>query len=366
MSAAAGLTAIVPKIVEFLMRHPTDAFRPVPIAKAIGEQDIRRVRAALRKLKDAGDVVTCTVYPRDELPDEEFRIVSSAGKFNATVGGAVHHARGPAWKPLSVEAVAAPIRRPVSPEIKHQDTVAPKRTTKPAAAPKAEVAMVPQPTPAAPAPAAAGAAATAVQPHKWRGVQQGSVPTRQNAILAYINRVDRPAVSREMCIEFQKTEPGLSFHSVTSAIWDMVEKGKLVDCGSFRAPGLARRMRGYATPAIALRLAGGELPVDRTPSTPPTCEAPTAIKPIAPLEGVVIEKHPGAERSDRQNAARGALEEFLRANDGGWYSLSWMTRIAGGNIVATLDALADWHRAGRVVCSEADKVPVWRPVRGAW
>jgi hypothetical protein len=41
MSAAAGLTAIVPKIVEFLMRHPTDAFRPVPIAKAIGEQDIR-------------------------------------------------------------------------------------------------------------------------------------------------------------------------------------------------------------------------------------------------------------------------------------------------------------------------------------
>jgi hypothetical protein len=63
---------------------------------------------------------------------------------------------------------------------------------------------------------------------------------------------------------------------------------------------------------------------------------------------------------------RAQLEEFMRANDGGWYSLAWMTRVAAGDIVATLEALADWHRAGRVMCGEADKVPVWRPVRGAW
>jgi hypothetical protein len=63
--------------------------------------------------------------------------------------------------------------------------------------------------------------------------------------------------------------------------------------------------------------------------------------------------------------ARGALEEFLRESDGGWYSLAWMTRVAGGNIVATLEALADWHRAGRVMCGEADKVPVWRSGAGS-
>jgi hypothetical protein len=235
-----------------------------------------------------------------------------------------------------------------------------------------------------------------IVPPVWRGKQHGAVPVRQLMIEREMERAGRPLTAAELLESFRGAEPQLGLQVITTAIWAMFQYNppKLVDCGSAKLPGAKRRMRCYATPAMVARSGGAILPasnhvgqgggdtevaaVESTvaqrgdealvpsatsaapkdgPDTPPL-PGPSSV--IEPLEAVFMDGRPA--RRD----TRAQLEEFMRANDGGWYSLAWMTRVAGGDIVATLEALADWHRAGRVMCGEADKVPVWRPVRGAW
>jgi hypothetical protein len=395
---AAAIAETLPKIVAFMTKHPADSFRPVPLAKAIGESDIRKVRAALRQLKAAGDVVSCSVYRGDEPVDEEYRIIA------ATMGGkppplgqlSKRTSRAPGWKPLTTQATPAPpVKRPTTPQLVEREIVPAKPTRTAQDALKMEVtASAPAITIAPSAAAPIAAICPGIAPDKWRGVQQGPLPARQVMIEQEIERAGRPLTAGELLEAFRNAEPELLLAPITTAIWTMVgcTPPKLVECGSAKLPG-KRRMRCYATPTMAARgvasiqtpsihvgQGGGDTNVAAVESTvaqrgdealvPSATSAAPSGGPGTPLPGPSSVTHPlevvfmGGAPARRDTRAQ--LEEFMRANDGGWYSLAWMTRVAAGDIVATLEALADWHRAGRVMCGEADKVPVWRAVRGAW
>jgi hypothetical protein len=396
--SAAAMAETLPKIVAFMTKHPADSFRPVPLAKAIGEADIRKVRAALRQLKAAGDVVSCSVYRGNEPVDEEYRIIA------ATMGGkppslgqlSKRTSRTAGWKPLTTQATPdPPVKRPTTPQLVEREIVPSKPATTAQDAIKVEVATsAPAITIAASASAPIAPIGPGSAPDKWRGVQQGPLPARQVMIEQEIERAGRPLTAGELLEAFRNAEPELALAPITTAIWTMVgcTPPKLVECGSAKLPG-KRRMRCYATPAMAARgvgsirtasihvgPGGGDTEVaavestvaqrgDEAPVPSATSAAPSG-GPGAPLPGPSSVTHPlevvFMEGAAARRDTRAQLEAFMRANDGGWYSLAWMTRVAAGDIVATLEALADWHRAGRVMCGEADKVPVWRPVRGAW
>lgn len=317
MSAATEAVKELAK--RFLTKHPSEAYRPVPLAKAIGEKDIRRVRAALKQLKDEGEVVTCTVYRADEPADEEFRIVA---------GGRMQPP-----KPYTGVPCSATRER--------------------------EVAT----PPAAPAP---------VAPLEVRRRRAGRrAAPRQQAIVQLVEGYDAPMTARDIIALFRaRGETELSENAVCAAICELKASGGLVVHTKIKALA-GPPVSAYATPALAARLAlesntkgsDGETTPPEHAATGEAGEAPAAPREAtAPAPQKTVQIAPEARAID----ARGLLEAFFIDCDRNWYTLSWLVRMAGGDVPDTLKALAQMQRDGKLRYAEADRAPIWSPVEGFW
>lgn len=353
MNPAVLAMAVV--IRDYMKGRPQEAVRPVPLARAVGAKDIRTVRSALRYLRDEAELVSCTVLAGEEqIPDEEFRMAAAniPPRFNREVAPAPV----PRAEPRRSSHTSIPSRFTDLPKANGSvashivDAIPRLGETPPAEKPQTR-RPVPTSSPK-------------------RGVWHGNKPVRKGMVMFYILSAGRRVTTSELLDHFRESEPQLETHVVSKAVGDLVRDRKLALAGHVREP---RRdnmlMMSYATPEVAARLEEASMMGSVGEGTPPDRAVPAkaAVPAAAPLEALVLE-----EKTDRTNGrpalvnAREQLDAFFRSCDGNWYGFSWLVRMAGGDVPATLEALASFQRDGRLAYSEADRAPIWHPMEGRW
>lgn len=405
--SAAIIAETAEHLRHFMQRHEDQGYRPVPLAQAIGEKDVRRVRAALREMAANGEVVTCEVYvPGSGDTDIEVRLV---------VGGKMLR-RPP---PLARDAADAPVRRadashipshygrgeaiasPAKP-IAHvaartlesvptfksipgfSEASAPRATAypvertrgnsrlarrelardvTPASSPNGDSApatSTPVP-PAAPAPAPLEQSTPVpARSANHSGVWRGGAPTRQLPILQYITKAGRGVSMSELYDEFEISAP-----SGHSAVRRLAAKGDLVFLGKLpeaRRGGL--RVMTYATPEVAAKLkantqgSGGEATPAEQP-VPGEAAAPAAAPRDADRPAQKTAQ--GASGAPQGAAYKNLASYFIRC-EGNWYGLSWLVQMANADVPETLEALARLMRERKVTHTTAGSAPIWHPV----
>jgi hypothetical protein len=75
MSGTAVIDTAQREIRTYLEHHAGEAVRPVPLAQKLGMRDIRVVRAALKRLAEGGELVSCVVI-KDGAQDHEYRLAA--------------------------------------------------------------------------------------------------------------------------------------------------------------------------------------------------------------------------------------------------------------------------------------------------
>lgn len=356
----------------FLQRHDRQGYRPVPLAQAIGEKDVRRVRAALREMASAGELVTCNVHvPGSGETDIEVRLV--AGGRAPPAAPPLVNTAGDAWLRRSDSShvpshfgrgeAIAPSKPVAHPEAAPTLDSIPKFVAKPAAkrpaaaAPSSSMSEVP--TQNAPA-TAATAIAEPARADNHTGLWKGAAPTRQIATLEYMVKVDRAVSVSELYDQFEITPP-----AIHSAVRRLAAKGCIVYLGRLPEPrrgGL--RVMTYATPAVAARLqantqgSGGEV----APTVQPVAEAAPPADATPREEELPAQKTgqdaPGAPEC---GAYKNLASYFIRC-EGNWYGLAWLVRMADADVPDTLEALARLMREGKLGYSTADRAPIWHPI----
>lgn len=402
---------------QFLQHHTADCYRPVPLAKAIGEKDIRRVRTALREMASAGELVSCKVEIPGQGIDEEFRLAAGGVPLKIRAMSSVSqtavrrpdnrhipsrmtdlHRERPQRKAIAVKREAsysvAPTKT-VAPESKIRpfyEVLNEARPPVPGGAP-ARQPPVPKPVPAPVAPPAKAPVVTqddipaftrAAPPPSKPEIPAPTthhLPRRRVPIMEYVKSVGRRVTIAELTAHLRKADPNVKGDNVSSVVQSLRQKGELCDAGKIREPLLeGRLMAAYATPEVAQRI-WNERP-DGEPLYPKNTKGSggeaTSATP-APITGKAGESPAAPRDADRsaQKTAQGAPQEplidvrwrlttFFSRCDGNWYGLPWLVRTAGGDVPATLTAIAELQREGRLSYAEADRAPIWHPVEGSW
>jgi hypothetical protein len=363
---------IVNEVRTFLQRHPHKAYRPVPIAQAIGEADIRRVRAALHEMRDAGELVHCTVEVPGQGFDKEFRLIAGgvAMKINPMTGDPQRPRRRGDTSGIPSRMLDLPkSERPREGEvvIEYPDVPAVIAPVAIAAAPPAD--KVSAPAVKIEIPKFVQEDTPKVEFPKARGLQNGKIPARQRQIVNYIEAADRRVTASELLDHFREFEPAMPNTRIANAIGKAIKRGWLVKAGQIAEPCRDHSMMmSYATPAIATRLSlysivgRGAVPASTTPAPAPR------ESPLAPLEVEILERNATKERATQTPVrdARVRLESFFKEGDGNWFGLPWLVRVAGGDVPATLEAIASLQLDRRLAYAEADRAPIWRAVEGRW
>lgn len=214
--------AVFERVRAHLQRHPTEAYRPVPLASAIREKDIRQVRAALRRLADAGEAVTCKVI-KDGVEETEYRI--SCGGPTAIYRPVLHGMNDRPVRRSEVGGSFVERNTSESPAVGRQAAPLPagENSTPAVAAPAAIVESG-----SAPTPPAAG--------RVRRGLHHGRAPTRQTCILQMVELYGIPMSSSDLINAFSEAGDESPEWGTYCAVSTLVKKGELVQVGTRRMP----------------------------------------------------------------------------------------------------------------------------------
>lgn len=392
---SAALATVVSEVKQHLERHPSQAFRAVPLAKAIGEKDIRRVRQAISVLKDKGEVVTCTVYPGHGPADEEVRLSAAPIHTQALRVRAVADLpafaeaarRAAAERPTVTQtpaATAQAVATKVDPAPSATPTVEqPRKRSEPGwVAPAAE-------KPAAPA-ESVGEPTPACIRKRRRIVPEGYMGPRQAMLKTIIEATGRALTAGELIAAIRTGGEVINDHVVWCALTEMRAAGHVVERGKIRPLAGDRLQMSYATPALAARLdaekdtkgSDGETTppesavpgeAGQVPAAPQAIETARAKTVQAPaqarVEALRRDDVPTDEESPHWEALQRLAAHFaasVQQGDGAWHGFVWLVRVAGADVPTTLEILAAWQRAGRLAYSVADRAPIWRAVEGRW
>lgn len=371
---SAGIENVRASLAGFMSRRPNEAFRAVPLAQAIGEKDIRRVRQALKLMKEAGDVVTCTVYRGNDPADEEYRLsVAPTGPV------AIHNSRQYVPPPASPRAIAA--RPPAGHQLKTlAGSLSRPRLTREQPASKPASKSAPE------------AERKAVKVERTDRRRRKASP-RQDMLARLIDEAGRPLTGSELLVMVHRTDPDAGHNAVWNALGEMKASGRILPHGKVKAmsPHGPRKQMAWVTPALAARLAETNTKGSDGETTSPeraipgeaaaSAAAPREATTSAPQQTVHSLEHipqfrpslvpPAAESPQPApeaptSDARARLEVFFKDNFGAWYGFVWLVRVAAGDVAGTMEALAEWQREGRLLYSVADRAPIWHPVEGRW
>lgn len=214
------MSAVIERVRAHLQRHPTVAYRPVPLASAIRERDIRQVRAALRRLADAGEAVTCKVI-KDGVEETEYRI--SCGGPTAIYRPVLH---GMNDRPVRRSEVGGSfVERNTCKRPADGRGEAPLPASKDSIEAGAEACA----EPATQTPAA-------VTGRARRGLHRGRAPVRQDMIVETLEKRGAPMSSRDLIEAFTNMGEQAPEWGTYSAVSAMAKKGDLVQVGTRRLP----------------------------------------------------------------------------------------------------------------------------------
>ena len=239
--------AVFERVRAHLLRHPTVAYRPVPLATAIREKDIRQVRAALRRLADAGEAVTCKVI-KDGVEETEYRI--SCGGPTAI------------YRPVLHSMNDRPVRRSeVGGKFVAAEKPAPFRET--CSRPSATTCGGSEPLPRAPSPESGTGEGETTGSRHGR-LHQGTAPVRQQQIIEFLNAANRPVFPWEVIDHVRQTEPRVSDSAIQQIVCLLARRGDIARLAKRLNP---RAYRGhatyrYATHEVAERVAEEERAAD--------------------------------------------------------------------------------------------------------
>jgi hypothetical protein len=325
---------LVDRLRFFFGKRQGELFRPVPLAQALGEKDIRRVRAGLRQLRDEGFLVSCDVIANG-VRDEEFRAAASGGSIKPNFDS---NYQTPA-QPRRVDHSALPSRLTDLTIAEHKEPTTVSKVLD-------------------------SISVFAPAPHVNRSA------SRQNAIIDFARSVDRRFTARDVFDHFKSRGDTVSIATVCSTLGDLAAAKRVIFLGKLQLQRQMAPVMAYAVPEIAdrERRTLHSAPVaQKTPDA--ACLADTSdagrqsggSQPLMPGSGPAGS---GMAREDvqgtpqpPQSEARANLEVFFKGCDGNWYGFVWLVRVAGGDVPGTLDALATWQREKRLAYSEADRAP---------
>jgi hypothetical protein len=354
----------------YLSRHSGEAVRPVPLAQRLGVRDIRVMRAALKSMADSGELVSCLVI-KDEVQDHEYRLstgvptaqhyrsfsISPPGPRRADSSAVPSRMtdlpvseRAPVNAKPGVTYAADPTHdappRPRAPEAAPSDATTGPDNTRcgicKRAWPTLKLALTclegHAVRTASPVTAPAAAAIERKAP-RHSGLWRGRVPTRMEAVIAFVEQVARPVTTSEMLDHFAQTEPGLQICTISSVVNKMVCLKRLVNCGKRPEPrrgGLV--LATYATPVIAAKhyAAAAQQVLERSGND---------VRPQETVQDAPQQRRIDAPRDD-------APTPRVRVREA--YSLPWLMRTHGPDGPAALMKVAELERAGRLECVRID------------
>jgi hypothetical protein len=354
----------IPVIRTYLERHAAEAVRPVPLARTLGLTDIRVVRGALATMAAQGELVSCEVIV-GETRDHEYRL--SAGRATFHYDHYVAPPKGP--------------RRPDTRSIASRMTDIPANERPQAKAAPAPRATKEVPVDAAPVVAAEAPKIASAPVPVHRGNPNGKAPVLRQPILDFVlaqeTRVTaaqvfrhinatRPVTMEAVCIVLKSLKDARVISRLADRVREPLSGGALVYAYTAPVPGL--QLLGEEA-AARVAEASEDAKGSDGETTPAVSPVPgeAALVAAAPREPELLPRKivPAVVQRSQFEAQR-RLDIFFRQCDGNWYGFTWLTRMAGGDVVATLETLAEWQREGRIQYAEADRSPIWRPVEGQW